>query len=99
MNTYPLNIQHSYAGDDSCQIQLYSRGRHPEKEFLEACSRFYAHEWDGKGRELPTEKPVTQTHWRTVPAPEDSICETQFVESKPGKGAYPVTILDVWLEM
>lgn len=92
-----VEIKHSLAADDSCQMQLYAKGHIDAAEFLPACRR-YLKSWDGRGFKL--NGPIKRTYWRAVPAPSDNIvCDVLFHECAKGRGAYPVTILDIWLPL
>jgi hypothetical protein len=48
-----------------------------------------------------TRAPVSHNFWRTVRASRElanyGVCDLIHVESKPGRGAYAVTVLDDWL--
>lgn len=94
-------IEIDYAADDSCKIQLWARGNHPDDAFLKMCANEFL---DFDGRVQPTEGfPVRHSHWRTVRAPKDlsdcGVCDFIHSESKPGKGAFEVTILDFWFPL
>jgi len=93
-----MDILYSYAGDDSCEVQLYAKGHFQPGLFKAECERFYKENFE-KDISL-IDLPVKQTYWRNVPAPKYCIVsDRQFVESKSGPGAYKVTILDKWLPM
>lgn len=94
MKTATLTIEHSVEGHDTCEMQLYSRGHHDTPVFLDAC-REYFHQWDGRNE--PCEATVRHIFWRNVPAPSDCmVADRSFIESRPGRGAFAVTILDEW---
>lgn len=100
-NTASIDIHIDYAADDSCQIQLWARGHHQAEAFLTACESELLR-WDGRKMDLAG-KPVIHAHWRTVQPSaeirERGVCDTIHIPSKPGKGAYGVTILDDWLPL
>ena len=54
-------------------------------------------EYEGWSVEKVTALDVRQDHWRNVPLGNDPITAggMRFVPSKPGPGAYPVTVLDL----
>jgi hypothetical protein len=95
------HINIDYAADDSCMIQCWARGHFDAAEFLAACE-LELKAWDGR-EVLLTGKSVAQKSWRTVRASADvagyGVCDFIHVESKPGRGAYPVTLLTEWLEL
>lgn len=96
-----IDVHIDYAADDSCQIRLWSRGNHSDDDFLKACEKELI-AWDGRGLAL-TGKPVKHTFYRTVKADSETKAlmafDTVRVESKQGKGAYEVTILNEWLPL
>jgi len=96
-----IEINIDYAADDSCQIRLWARGHHEQMDFLEACE---CELYDHRGREISLMgKAIRREHWRTVPADRETrecgVCDTLHVPSKPGRGAYAVTVLDEWLPL
>lgn len=90
-----------YAADDSCMIQCWTRGHFDAAEFLVACEQALK-AWDGRELSLAGSV-IEQNFWRTVRAPAEladyGVCELIHVESKPGRGAYPVTVLVEWLPL
>jgi hypothetical protein len=93
-----MEIDYTLAGDDSCQVQLYARGHFDSDVFRLECVAFYMKNFEKLSDFEKT--PIKRTYWRSVPAPADCIVfDRQMVESKRGRGAYPVTILDKWLPM
>lgn len=96
-----IDILIDYASDDSCQIQLWAKGHYPSDEFRTACMRALEH-WDGRKTDV-SEMEVIQSHWRTVKADAETraqgICDRVHIESAPGRGAYPVTVLKDWLPL
>lgn len=96
-----IAIEIDYAADDSCQIQCWTRGHHDRAAFLKACEAALS-DWDGRVAYLEG-KPVKHLHWRTVrPDAETAalgVVDCLHVESKPGRGAYAVTLLDEWLPL
>lgn len=96
-----IDININYAADDSCQIQLWAKGLHETQAFLEACqdalTRF------DERKVLLANKPVLHEHWRTVEADGETkaagVCDYVHVKSKPGRGAYAVTVLNEWLPL
>lgn len=94
---HEIKIEHSLASDDSCRMQLFAKGHHDEESFLKAC-RIYLRRWDGRTLHLPG-KTVSRLHWRTVPIKGNIVCDAIFRESKPGPGAYPVTVMNEWQEL
>jgi len=96
-----IEINIDYAADDSCQIRLWARGHHEQMDFLEACERELL---EGRSREVSLlGKTIRHEHWRTVPADRETrecgVCDTLHVVSRPGRGAYAVTVLDEWLPL
>lgn len=95
------HINIDYAADDSCMIQCWARGHFNDAEFLTACEQALK-AWDEREVSL-VGSAVEQKVWRTVRAPAEladyGVCEFIHVESKPGRGAYPVTLLVEWLEL
>lgn len=68
---------------------------------MSACEEALRH-WDE--REVPLAgKPVKHCHYRTVQADAETksygVCDTVRIESKPGRGAYAVTVLGHWLPL
>lgn len=90
-----IEIEIDYAADDSCQIQCWARGHYEAGVFLKACEAALAR-WDERIVCLDG-KAVKHEHWRTVRADAETsacgVCDYVHVESKPGRGAYAVTIL------
>ena len=99
--TTMIDVQIDYASDDSCQIRLWARGEYQPDEFLRACEKALQ-EWDERVTSLAG-KAVLHQHWRTVQADAETraygVCDTVHVESKPGCGAYAVTVLADWLPL
>lgn len=94
-----IEINHSIAADDSCQLMLYAKGHHEDSEFIQAC-RAYLKRWDGRLLAQRHCDPIRRLYWRTVRAPSDNIvCDVMFKEASKGRGAYPVTVLDRWLPL
>ena len=92
-------IQHSYADDDSCQMQLYAKGHHGRIAFILACREFLER-YDGRILSQGHSSPVRRTYWRTVRASSDhGVCDYLFKESSKGRGAWSVTLLDRWLPL
>lgn len=93
-----MEIDSLYAADDSCQMQLSSRGHHDIELFKKACEKFLR-EWDERECELDTSK-VSQTYW-TTRKPEDHetlVDEGDFVYTESNKeNGFPVTIYTDWL--
>ena len=96
-----IKVNIDYASDDSCQIQLWAKGTHAAEVFLPACEDALV-TWDERQMSLAG-KPVSHKHWRTVQADAETkangVCDTVHVESKEGRGAYAVTVLDEWLPL
>ena len=96
-----IDVQIDYASDDSCEIRLWAKGHHEPGAFLTACEQALA-QWDERQVQLQG-KTILHQHWRTVPADAETkaygVCETVGMESPPGRGAYPVTVLDEWLPL
>ena len=96
-----IKVNIDYASDDSCQIQLWAKGTHSAEVFLPACEDALV-TWDERQMSLAG-KPVSHKHWRTVQADAETkangVCDTVHVESKEGRGAYAVTVLDEWLPL
>lgn len=96
-----MDVNIDYAADDSCQIMLWSRGHHEPAEFIAACQDEIKR-WSGADVDL-SGKPVMHRHYRTVRADACTaaigVCETLHIESKPGRGAYAVTVLGEWLPL
>lgn len=96
-----IKVQIDYAADDSCQIQLWAKGTHAEDKFLAACEKTLF-SWDKRQLSLAG-KPVVHAHWRTVAADAETrscgVCDYVRKPSQPGRGAYPVTVLDEWLPL
>lgn len=94
-----IDIRISYALDDSCQITLWAKGHHSPDAFRTACEQKLKR-WDGREIVLDA-APVDQVHWRTVRTPyeESAVSDYQHIPSAPGRGAYPVTVLDRWLPL
>lgn len=93
-----MKIDNFFASDDSCQMQLSSRGHHDSDSFKSACEKFLL-EWDEREYELDTHK-VSQIYW-TTREPEDHETlanegEYVFTESDKESG-FPVTIYNEWL--
>ncbi len=95
------DIYIDYAADDSCMIQCWARGHHAPEAFRLACEAALLR-WDEREVSLAAAA-VAHNVWRTVRAPEElssyGVCEFIHVESKPGRGAYPVTLLVEWLPL
>ena len=93
-----MEIDFTYNDDDSCAVQLYSRGHADDAvSFIAECEKFMAREFE-ENCDLKN-IPIKKTYWRNVKAPEDCIVhDRQLVESTKGPGAFEVTILDTWLD-
>ncbi len=99
MPAFIVNID--YASDDSCQIRLWARGTYPADVFRAACeARLRA--FDGRRIDLAHAAVATEC-WRTVPADAETrrmgVGDFVRVPSAPGRGAYPVTLLEAWLPL
>jgi len=93
-----MELDYTYALDDSCQVKIHCRGHVDPDKFKGSCGRFYKENFD-KEIDFNGLK-VKHIYWRNVPAPSDCIVsDRQFVESTKGPGAFPVTILDKWLPL
>lgn len=96
-----IDVQIDYASDDSCQIQLWAKGTHAPKDFIAACEATLL-KWDGRRGSL-ADKPVRHDYWRTVRGGAETtafgVCAMVRMTTKPGRGAYAVTILDDWLPL
>lgn len=96
-----IHVNIDYAADDSCQIRLWAHGHHEPAAFLAACEQALL-KWDEREVVL-VGKATRQEHWRTVRADAETrrlgVCDTLHVLSKPGRGAYAVTVLDDWLPL
>ena len=96
-----IRIHIDYASDDSCQIQLWAKGTHSDDAFLSACESALKN-LDNRTISL-TGKPISHKHWRTVKADAETkqhgVCDTVHIVSKPGHGAYAVTILNEWFPL
>ncbi|MDN7724884.1 hypothetical protein [Burkholderia gladioli] len=92
-------IEIDYAADDSCEIQCWARGHHDHATFLKAAEEALL-AWDERVVVLAG-KPVKHVYWRTVRADAETkasgVCDFIHVESKPGRGAFAVTLLAEWL--
>jgi len=95
------DIHIDYAANDSCEIQCWARGHFEPEAFRLACEQAL-HRWDERVVQLQAAA-VEHKTWRTVRASADlagyGVCEFIHVESKPGRGAYPVTVLADWLPL
>lgn len=96
-----IDVHIDYAADDSCQIRLWAKGKHNQDDFLKECEKgLFA--WDERVVSL-SGKPIKHTFYRTVKADAETkargVCENIRIESKAGKGAYEVTVLDEWLPL
>jgi hypothetical protein len=95
----PVNID--YAADDSCEIRCWCRGHVAPEVFRTECEVALL-KWDERVIDLSRAEVAHQT-WRTVRAPAElaayGVCEFIHVESGPGRGAYPVTVLSNWLPL
>jgi len=67
-------------------IGYYAKGHWTGEELL-AGAKWIA----GDGVEFNPAN-VRQTYYRQVPLPKGESCDFQLIESKPGKGAFPVTV-------
>lgn len=89
------------AADDSCQIQCWAHGHHDAALFRAACEAALK-AYDERAVSLK-DLPVAHKTWRTVKPPREladcGVCDYIHVESKPGRGAYPVTVLTEWLPL
>lgn len=92
-----IDVQIDYAADGSCQLQLWAKGTHSTEEFLSACEKA-VFAWDERQVSLAG-KPVIQSHWRTVPVCSCGVCKHVRQESRPGRGAYAVTVLNEGLPL
>lgn len=94
-----INID--YAANDSCEVQCWARGHFEPAAFRRACE-LALEKWDERQVVL-VDAAVGHKVWRTVRAPAElanyGVCEFIHVESRPGRGAYPVTLLENWLPL
>ncbi len=95
----PIEISESFASDDSCQILLMARGHHDVAGFRQACRIHIERERPHVGFAEYAALAVRHTYYRTVPTPGNIVGDSQYVESRKGRGAWPVTILDGWLPL
>lgn len=95
-----IEIEESYASDDSCQVKFWCRGHYSWGEFQNAV-------WDHierQERDIPywvvVQAPVQQLYQRAVPDRESIVSETRYVHSETkGRGAYPITLMDFWFPL
>lgn len=93
-----IDLQTSYAMDDSCQMQFFSKGHHVWGSFIEAVRVELAE----NGRDdIPwwavVQAPVKQVYRRTVPCRSSIVSDIQYIDQdKPGRGASPITFMDFW---
>lgn len=98
-----IDVMIDYAADDSCQIQVWARGHHAPGDFL-AARESELLRWDDRVVKLVgKEDAVSLTYWRTVPPDAEAkaagVCDRIHVESKRGRGAYPVTVFTEWMPL
>jgi hypothetical protein len=100
MKTTPtLKISESFASDDSCQFLLLAKGHHDADTFRQACRVYIERNRTHVGFAEYAAPAVRHVYYRTVPSPGNIVCDSQYVESRKGRGAWPVTILDGWLPL
>lgn len=99
MNRHALVISESFASDDSCQFLLLAKGHHDVAVFRQACREHCERNRPHVGFLTYAPLAVRLTYYRTVPTPGNIVCDSQYVESRKGRGAWPVTILDGWLPL
>lgn len=91
-----IKIEIDYSSDDSGDIILWAKGHLPIADFIKACEDSLL-KWDGRVEPI-VNSDIKHTYYRTVRASsETSIHDYARIESKPGRGAYAVTIFDKWL--
>ncbi|MFY1875594.1 hypothetical protein ACOTF3_04255 [Achromobacter xylosoxidans] len=95
-----LQLEHSYAMDDSCQIQYWARGHWSWGEFVTAVQERIAREERAIPNWVIVQAPVKQVYQRAVPCRDSIVGDTRYVHSdNPGRGATPVTVMDFWFPM
>lgn len=95
-----LQIEESYAADDSCQIQYWARGHWSWGEFVTAVQERVAREERAIPNWVIVQAPVKQVYQRTVPCRDSIVGDTRYVHSdKPGRGATAITVMDFWFPM
>ncbi|KAA5921323.1 hypothetical protein F1536_23040 [Achromobacter xylosoxidans] len=95
-----LQLEESYAMDDSCQIQYWARGHWSWGEFVTAVQDRIAREERAIPNWVIVQAPIKQVYQRAVPCRDSIVGDTRYVHSdKPGRGAIAVTVMDFWFPM
>ena len=83
MKTLKIDIYPVNEFESACILHWVTRGHYSPEEFAQALRE----EWD----HVVDPSKVRQEHWRNVPQGDAGMIS---VTCKPGKGAYPVTVVD-----
>jgi hypothetical protein len=82
--SYPLDVD-PLTGQDGEGLGYFSKGHHDPEAFVREASHF-----DGL---LYPAKYVRHAYYRAVPSQNDDL-DTIYYETKPGRGAWPVTLIE-----
>ena len=88
-----MEIKYLLELDDSCQQMLYAKGHHDRDEFLAACRRTIDF------AVINDEDPVNLCYLRWRPLRGNIVSDRAADFTDKGRGATPVTVLDVWLPL
>lgn len=96
-----IEIEKSYALDDSCQMKLWARGHYPWGAFIDAVEVHLKREdRNDIPRWVYIQAPVKSIYQRSVPCRDSIVSDSMYVYTdKPGRGASPVTVLDFWFPL
>lgn len=98
MSKPAIDLQRSFAMDDSCQMMFWAKGHHSWGDFTAAVeAELQAEERTDIPAWVIYQAPVKQTYQRSVPCVGNIVADRQFVyQDHPGRGATPVTLMDFW---
>ena len=97
MKTYPLALDLSFDIESGELFAVFSRGHHETGPFLEAAKSYlhdegYLDGWPNRCAETL----VARTYYRIIPLPTNADFHFFYRnQSHPGRGAFPVTVLEL----
>ncbi|MBN2714035.1 MAG: hypothetical protein JXR97_16570 [Planctomycetes bacterium] len=82
------------ADDDSCQQMLYAKGHHDKIDFLSACRE------EADFALINDDDEIRHVYMRWCPVRNSIVGDlAAYFQDKPGRGAFKVTVLNVWLPL
>jgi len=94
----PINLERSFAMDDSCQMMFWAKGHHSWGDFIAAVeAELQTEERTDIPEWVICQAPVKQIYQRSVPCSGNIVADRQFIyQNEPGRGATAVTVMNFW---